>query len=154
MATLSETLFSRIASHAGASGLFQRVNTHEPKNAPPSQQGLTCAVWLDSMRPLGTASGLSETSGLITFMQRIYTSMISEPQDAIDPRVTDAASRMIDAYTGDFTLGGNARNIDLLGAYGPGLSVQAGYLDQDNKMMRVMDLTIPVVVSDLWSQTP
>lgn len=152
MATLADTLFSKIASHAGASGLFERVNTHEPKSAPPSQQGITCAIWLQGMDPLGRASGLAETSGLITFMLRIYTNFVSQPEDIIDPRITDAMSRLMEAYSGDFTLGGNVRQIDLLGAYGPGLSAKAGYLEQDRKMYRIMDLTIPVVVNDLWSQ--
>jgi hypothetical protein len=44
------------------------------------------------------------------------------------------------------------RNVDLLGAYGAGLSALAGYLNVDNKMFRVVDLTLPLIVNNVWEQ--
>jgi hypothetical protein len=59
--------------------------------------------------------------------------MAQEPQDAIDPNLTDALSALIAAYSGDFDLGGPVRDVDLLGAISPGLSARAGYINQDSK---------------------
>jgi len=61
---------------------------------------------------------------------------------------------LMTSYAADFELGGNARNIDLLGQTGVQLSAQAGYVEIDNRLFRVMDITIPVIVNDAWAQTP
>ena len=87
-----------------ASGLFDRVNLHEPKNAPGG--GLTAAVWADTMGPIPAASGLASTSGRVVLKVRTYTNMMSEPQDAIDPAMLRAVDILLTAYSGDFTLGG------------------------------------------------
>jgi len=141
-----------LISHALASGMFSNVSGFEPKSAPGT--GLTAALWLDSLTPIPAASGLSATAARLTFRLRIYTSMLSEPQDAIDPEVLTATQVLIVAYSGDFTLGGLVRNVDLLGAHGQSLSAQAGYLNQDGRLMRVMDLTIPLVINDIATQAP
>jgi hypothetical protein len=139
-------------SHALASGLFEAVNGHEPKSAP--QNGLTAALWADAIGPDPTASGLAATSGLVVLKVRLYTSMLSEPQDAIDPAMLGAVDVLMTAYSGDFELGGLVRNVDLLGATGTSLSARAGYLNQDGKLFRVMDITLPLIVNDLWGQAP
>lgn len=140
-------------SHAQASGLFESVNGHEPKMAPATP-GLTCAVWADQIRPVPRASGLRATSGLLVLNVRIYQNMISEPQDAIDPAVVGAVDTLMGAYSGDFELGGNVRNVDLLGATQFSLSAQAGYINQDGRLYRVVTITLPVIVNDAWSQSP
>jgi hypothetical protein len=145
------SIFNVIVSHAMASGAFERVNQHEPKNAPGN--GLTCAVWIDRIEPV-KSSGLISTSTRASFMIRVYSSMLQEPQDAIDPNIVSAVDVLMTAYSGDFELGSNVRDIDLLGAYGIPLSAQAGYINQDNKLYRVMTITLPVIVNDVWVQTP
>lgn len=145
------TILGRVESHAAASGYFERVNRHEPKNAPGNR--LSCAIWVDQMGPI-KASGLNSTSARMVVMVRIYSNMLQEPQDQIDPDVVAAADYLMGAYTGDFELGANVKNIDLLGAHGIELAARAGYLSQDGKMFRVMDITLPIIVNDLWSQAP
>jgi hypothetical protein len=56
------------------------------------------------------------------------------------------------AYSGDFELGGNVRNVDLLGQASEGLTAQAGYLEQDGKLYRVMTINLPLIVNDVWNQ--
>ena len=141
-----------VLSYALASGLFDRCNQFEPKSAPGS--GITCAVWVDSIMPVPAASGLSATSVKVTLKQRIYTSMLSQPYDAIDPAVLSAADNLISVYSGDFQFGGAVRNVDLLGEFGEALSAQAGYVNIDGKLMRIMDITVPLIISDLWAQSP
>lgn len=143
-------LYSRVMSGALQTGLFETVNGHEPKSAPGN--GLTAAVWVDTITGVGAASGLSATSGVVTLNVRIYTPFLQEPPDAIDPNMLTAASTLLGLYTGDFSLGATVRNIDLLGSYGRALAAAAGYLTQDSTIYRVMTITLPVVINDLWTQ--
>lgn len=145
-------IFDAVQSHALASGLFTRVNTHEPKNAPGS--GVTCALWVDAIAPVAGASGLASTSGRVTMKVRIYTSMLAEPQDQIDPEILRVVDTLLGLYSGDFELGGRVRNVDLLGHSGIPLMAQAGYINQDGRLMRVMDITLPLIVNDIWAQSP
>lgn len=142
-------IMGAVKDHALTSGMFERVNGHEPKNAPG--KGLTVAIWADYVGPV-LSSGLAMTSARVVLMVRIYSSMLMEPQDAIDPNIIAAVDALMDAYSGDFELGGTARSVDLLGSSGTSLSAQAGYLEQDHKHFRVMTITLPVVVNDAWDQ--
>lgn len=139
-------ILNAVVSHALASGVFDRVNAHEPK-VPPGA-GITCAVWVDRIEP--ARSGLNSTSVRMTLNVRLFTSMLSEPQDSIDPNLTNALDVLMTAYSGDFELGGNVRNIDLL----TGLVCQAGYVNQNDRMFRVYTIVLPLIVNDVWSQVP
>jgi hypothetical protein len=143
-------ILDALTSHALASGVFDVVAGHEPKHAPGN--GLSIAFWVQSLGPARSQSGLQQTSGLLVVNARLYTSMTSDPPDAIDPNMVDAADVLMGAYSGDFELGAQVRNIDLLGDQGPGLSLLAGYLVIDNKALRVLTITIPMVINDVWSQ--
>lgn len=144
-------ILDALVSHSAASGLFDAVLTHEPKSSPGT--GVTTAIWCQSIGPLPRDSGLASTTTRVEFTQRVYSPMMSDPQDAIDPRVLAAVDALMGTYSGDFTLGGLVRNVDCLGAAGAPLSARAGYLVQDGKLFRVMDIVIPCVVNDLWSQS-
>lgn len=144
------SLVDAAVSHALTTGLFEKVNGHEPKSAPGS--GLTAAVWAQSVSSV-LSSGLATSSGRVELNVRIYTNMLAEPQDAIDPRMIAATSTLLSAYSGDFDLGvTGVRSVDLLGSAGAPLSAQAGYLNQDGRLFRVMTLTLPIIVNDVWDQ--
>ncbi len=144
-------VLDQVMSHVMTLGLFEAVNGHEPVSAPATG-GLTAAVWAESIDPFN--SGLSQTGSRLTFFVRLYTSMTSAPLDAIDPRMIDAVDALMAAYNGAYTLGGTIKNVDVLGQTGPGLGAKAGYIPQDGKLQRVMTITLPLVVNDVWSQTP
>jgi len=150
MALNIEGLLDAVVSHAMASGHFERVNQHEPENAPGD--GLTCAVWANRITPL-RSSGLVTVTALVAFNVRIFSHMF-DPPDAIDPTVIAAVDALCGAYSGDFTLGGLLRHVDLLGAHGQPLDVRAGYLQQDGTRYRVMDIALPCIVNDLWTEAP
>lgn len=139
-----------VVSHAMTSGRFETINGHEPKNAP-STGGLTAAVWSERVTPV-RSSGLDTLSVLLVFNVRIYASAVSEPPDAIDPDMLAAVDDLCAAYTGDFTLGGLVRHVDLLGIHGQPLDVRAGYLQQDGLLYRVLTISLPVIVNDLWEE--
>jgi len=148
-----QDLIDRLASHAMTTGHFDRVNTHEPKNKPG--RGLTCAVWVNHLGPAAGMSGLSRTSVRATFNVRLYSNMLSEPQDMIDPSLVLAVDDLLEAYSGDFTLGDTIKQVDLLGAtQGQPLSCEAGYISMDTFTYRVMTITLPAVLNDVWLQSP
>ncbi len=64
----------------------------------------------------------------------------------------NVVDKLIAAFVADFSLGGKSRNIDIFGAHGFPLSARAGYIDIDNKKFRIMDITVPVIVNDVWSE--
>lgn len=151
MAINSQTLIDDLASHAMRLGLFDRVNQHEPKNKPG--RGLTCAVWIDYIGPARGRSGLAKTDARVVFNVRVYTNMLQQPQDAIDPNVMAAVDTLIEAYSGDFTLGGDASYVDLLGStQGHPLEAQSGYINIDNMVYRVMTIYVPIIIENAWSQ--
>lgn len=147
-----DPIFDAVVSDAQMSGYFDKVNQHEPKRAPNS--GVTCAIWVQSIEPLALISGLATTSGRIVFTLRMYTNMLKDPPDAIDPTMMRAMSNLMRRYHDDFDFAGTIRNVDLLGAHGIALSAVSGYLEIDKKEFRIVDLTIPCLVNDIWPQIP
>lgn len=147
-----EPIANALQDHALASGLFERVNGNEPKNAPGN--GITAATWVQRIAPEAEQSGLAATSARLTLNVRVYTNMLSEPQDAIDPNIVRAVDHLMNAYTGDFTLGGLVSHIDLLGQGAQGMFAEAGYIEMDKRMYRVMTITVPAIVNDVWEQSP
>ena len=152
MALDSAAIIDAVASHAAATGLFDRVNQHEPTNSPLS--GLTAAVWVDKLGPARLGSGLAATSALLVLQVRIYSSVVQEPADAIDPNMLAAVDALMAAYTADFTLDGLVKQVDVLGSEGTGLEAQAGYLELTDAVYRVMTITVPIICNDTWEQQP
>lgn len=146
-----EPIYDAVVSDLQRIGYFDKVNEHEPKNAPG--YGLTAAVWVQQIRPT-RSSGLKSTSAVVIFNVRIYSNMLQEPEDLIDRNMTRATSRVMrefhDNY--DFDLDPIVRNIDVFGQEGFPLAAQAGYLNMDNKMFRVMTINVPVICNDVWPQ--
>jgi hypothetical protein len=138
-----------VASHVLKLGVFDRVNMHEPKVAPGN--GITAAVWCDRVVPV-RKSGLNKTSVSLVFNVRLYTSMLAEPQDSIDPNLVGATDLLMAAFNGDYELGGLVREVDIFGMNGIGLSAQAGYVPQDGRVFRVVTITLPLTMNDVWDQ--
>lgn len=145
-------LFAAAQSQAQKLGIFEEVILHEPKAAP---QSLPClALWLGPLAPLKGGSGLSATSARISLRGRIYISDLTKPEDAVDAKLLGLASTLLGAFSGSFTLGGQVELIDLLGIYGEAMEGTPAYLRHDEKEFRVMELTLPLIIADLWVQAP
>jgi hypothetical protein len=147
-------LFDAVASHLLTLGLFDRVGRHEPENGPGN--GLTATVVLDPafLRPDPARSGLVATTARLTLRIHIMLPTTYEPADGIDVVLLDAAARVIDAYHGDFELGGQVRNVDVMGGSGAPMAADAGYLDISGQVYRVAIIPVPLVINDLWEQVP
>lgn len=150
-----DPIWDAIISDVQRVGHFSSINkSSEPKRAPATQGGLTAAVWMQNMKGVGAISGLKATSGVLVFNVRIYSNMLIEPQDEIDPRMLRAASRLMREWHEeyDFDLDPLVRNVDVLGMTGIQLDCNAGYLEMDRKNYRIYDITLPVIVNDIWPQ--
>lgn len=148
-------VIDKIVSYALSTGRFDHVNQHEPKSSPG--HGMNCSVWADSIAP--TTSGQDATSVVVNFQARVYMSFNQQPFDMIDPKILAAVTDLMGAFSGDFDFGGvaNIRYVDLLGATNSGsrmqgLSAQAGYVEIDRNMFRVMTIFIPIVINDAYTQ--
>lgn len=150
MALASRPLINAMVSHAQVTGQFRRVNQFEPKSAPGD--GLSAALWVQYVGPARGLSSLDRTSLRVVFTLRIFQNMLLDPPDSIDPAVLDATDALMNAYSGDFTLGGLVMEVDLLGAYGNPLEAQAGHVNIDGKMYRAVDINIPLILTDVYVQ--
>lgn len=142
-------LTTLLIDHALSLGSMETVTLHEPKSAPG--HGVTLASWVVSRTAI-QSSGLNSTSVRFESIMRLYKNMLGEPQDTIDDDLADASDALWGAYSGDFDLSGQVRMVDLLGAYGAPLSDKSGYITQDNKLYRVIDVTVPVIINDQFDQ--
>lgn len=136
-----------LASIAMKSGSFDNVRTSEPKKAP---SGFDLSVYLQSCRP--AASGLISTSVRVEFTIRMYQNMLAEPQDGIDAFIGAAAWNILTLINADVTLGGLVEQVDVLGKDGEAMAAEAGYIEIDNRMHRVMTINVPVKVNDAFDQ--
>lgn len=151
-------LYDAVISHAQTTGLFSGGTTdHEPMNPPAA--GLSCAVLLGPLVPIGRASGLNVTSGRLEFQVRVYSPRVQLPAGGIDRQMLTAVATLLAAYSGDFELitgeiaAGLVRMIDLLGAYGTPLQAQPGWLEQDGVPYRVTEIILPIIANDIWGQS-
>lgn len=144
-------LLQALGDHGKRSGGFVSVLDFEPKGTP-SGAGVTLALWLDPIDPLPEESGLNSTTVRVQVAGRVYRNMTAQPaSDVVLARSVDA---FMAAVSADFTLGGLAQCVDLLGKSGEPFRAVPGYLEVGHVLYRVIDLTIPIVVNDLWSQAP
>jgi len=144
------TIRNALVSRAQQTGRFTGgVAKHEPTSKP---NGVHAALWLDTLTPVPEASGLASVTVRLAFLCRVYLSAASEPYDDIDAKGLAAADRALAAWAGDFSLGGTARNVDIKGRHGVGLSGQGGYQKIGDTLYRVFTITVPVIVNDVWEE--
>lgn len=151
MALHIQDILDQICTHALTTADFEAVNQFESKQAP--NNGLTASVWVERVTPV-TTSGLANTSIRLELTVRLYSSTLIQPYEDIDPGLTEALDRLMAAYVSDFELDGNVRHIDLFGAHGSPLEVRSGYLNIDGKEFRVFSIRLPLIIDDLWEQSP
>lgn len=152
MALDSAGLIAELTTAASAAGVFDAVIAHEPKSAP-APTGITCAVMV-SDASIVQSSGLNTLSMRLEFTMRLYTAMIQEPADGIDPLLLDAADVLTAYLCSHFSLTGRARYTDFLGSDGERLRWVSGYVTQDSKPFRIIDVIVPILLNDLYPLTP
>lgn len=148
----TQAYMDALISHASASGHFSSVNSVDI-GSTPANDGIVAILWPRRIRALPAQSGLNSTSIAIEFNMRLMCSMNSDPYGQIDPRIIAAADALMNAYSGDFTLGGLIAFVDLLGQHGAPMESQSGFLPiGENERFRIVDITIPCIINDVWNQ--
>lgn len=139
-----------LVSVAQRTGQFEAVAGHEPKSAPG--KGLTCFVFYAGKRAIGRG-GLNSTSVRLNWSMQVRCSMTREPQSAIDVDMLAAVDAIEAGLSDNYTLDvSGVRGVDVLGAEGDPLGDDAGYINHDNHLYRVMTVNVGVIVNDAWSQ--
>lgn len=146
----AEALLDRARSHAAASGLFETVDGHEPLHPPGS--GVHAAVWLGPITPVQGRSGLGLTSARLVLFLRVFIRPDVTDLGDVERRLARAMDGLIYLYNGDFTVGGAAACIDLLGAFGDALGAVPGYVTVGDVEFRTATFTIPLIIDNAWEQ--
>lgn len=150
-----DLLIDNVVSDVQRSGWCDRVNEQEPYRKPG--HGITAAVFPDYMGPT-KVSGLASTSARIVVFVRLFMPLplpnrnFPGQGDVIDRRLLKATSNILRRYHDDFDFEGTIRNVDLLGAHGQALEARTGYLEIDKVHFRVVTITVPCIVNDVWPQ--
>jgi hypothetical protein len=147
-------LYDALQSNALTLGVFDSVDDHEPVNPPG--KGLTAALMMGDLGPAPHGSGLASTSARLEFAIRIYGPRLKTPRSNVDRDLLAATVLLIGQYSADFELvnvpDGLVRCIDLLGAYGEPVNAKPGWLTQDGSPYRVQEITVPLILNDVWPQ--
>lgn len=148
--SITATVLNNVQSMIQATGYFTETKLHEPKSQPGND--LFCAVYVARLDPVPAASGLASTTFRLELTARIYQPFSVQSEDLIDMRMTMATAAIVGALSGDFDIGGAARDVDLLGAHGTPLSSRTGYQNVGGSgggvNYRISDITIPIIIND------
>lgn len=151
-----DPIFDAVVSDLNRSGYFSQVIDDTVNKAPDGK--LTAVVWVQDIGVAQRASGIASSSAMLTFMVRVFANQVSRnSQYVVEPlprRLLKAVSNLIRRYHDDFDFGGLVRNVDCLGEFvGGGLNATSGYEEIGGSWYRMMTLTVPVIVNDVWTQT-
>lgn len=150
-----DLLIDNIVSDVQRTGWCDRVNESEPFKKPG--HGITAAVFPDYMGPT-KLSGLAATSARVNVFVRLFMPVplpnrgFPGAADVIDRKLLKAASNIMRKYHDDFDFEGTIRNVDLLGSQGQALEGRTGYIEIDKVLHRVITITVPCIVNDVWPQ--
>jgi hypothetical protein len=140
-----------LVSHSQALGVFDTVEDHAPATVPGA--GIWC-IWEVTVPFAHASSGLASTSAVLTWVATILAPLTTEPGGDIERDVLRAADALIRSLIGDFDLGGLVRYVDVRGSEGTPLRADAGYASVNGVRLRVVTVVVPLIVNDLYDETP
>lgn len=144
----AKALSDALISHAESLAVFSEINPHAPIRPPQTKKtGVSLSIELGPWVPV-PSSGLAMTSGRITFVHQLWSSLMQRPLSGIDVQVFGALAALVASYSADFTLGGLVREVDLFA-----MSAEPGYVpDFEGEPFRVIRLDVPLIVNDMYEQ--
>lgn len=145
-------LIGAVQSDAMSIGHYASVVGAEPLGAA-GIEGLMLAVWVDGMAVL-PGRGLNSVSVRLELFTRTYGAALVEYRDDIDPTMMAAVADLFGMFVGGFMLDGFVAFVDLKGQYGEPLTARAGHLTLDRKIFRTYDIMVPLIVDDIWTESP
>lgn len=141
-----------LVSHAQALGVFDTVVDHAPATVPGA--GIWC-IWEVTTPFARASSGLASTSAVATWAATILAPLTTEPGGDIERDVLRATDALLRSLIGDFELGGLVRYVDVRGSEGTPLRAEAGYATVNGQTrVRVVVVTVPLIVNDLYDEVP
>lgn len=129
-------------SHLKGLGYLGHVQIGEPM-APPEAE-TTAAIFASGVRVAETT--LNSIIELHTITIRIYKDMLVHPPEELEKGLSIVTSHLMKELGSDLDLGGNIRSVDVAGIYGSVLEAQWGSIQIQNKMYKVVDITVPLIV--------
>ncbi len=143
-------LLDEFRSLCRRSGGFDFVAQHELRKAPAQKFAL--GAWWLRTKPIPQRSGLAATSLLVTLQARIYMPLQGDP-DKLDTEMWRRVDLIYAALHADIALTAQQHEIDILGAFGDGLTADGGWLPMpDNTPVRIGDINAPFVIDDAYAQ--
>lgn len=110
----------------------------------------------EAITPVAGLSGTNVTSLCVQFVVRIYMAASVANPDVIDPRALNAAAVIMRKFNEGFTFTETVYSIDLLAAFSGGVKAHAGYVKvgspDASALYRVIDIAVPVLLTDVWQQ--
>ena len=132
----------KVESFLAGSGYFTDTGIGEPAS-PPDQ--LAAFLWMTSVStPEVPLDGGDVQIQVVTL--RIYQPAFESPPEDIEIELSNTLSQLLSDILGDADLGASIRHVDAGGIYGNNLSAEWGHLDQNGRIYRIVDLTLPLVV--------
>lgn len=145
-----ETVLDALTDHAERLGVFDIVMEGDPVGLPGDQMVLSWNA--DSGRPERTMSGLAATSILLTVIGRTFISNKVSPMAGLERKLLVVVDTVMESFHAQIQLGETDMHVDVLGQSGVDLRWQAGFVPVDDELYRVVDITIPVIITDMYAQ--
>lgn len=140
-------VYAALESHAKAMNRFQAVDTEQPTASPAA--GLYCSVIVGPITLLAAESGLDAATGRVEFHVMTWSQAAKRKVDPTDRKLLSATCALMGEYAGGFTLGGLIRNVDVFG-----MSAHPGWIDFQGSQCRAFDITLPLVINDMFAEVP
>jgi hypothetical protein len=130
-----------LQSHLMSLGSIKNVQIGEPKQPPADD--LTAAILMDGIR---TPRLMLDARVLVyDVIIRLYRNFTDDGRQT-EEQMARSVGEVMEAFAGDFTLGGNIRAVDFGGMYGAGMKADWGHLDFGPVMFRTASITVPLIV--------
>ena len=131
-----------VKTHLEGSGLFFAVDIIKPRS--PVAEGPYACIYPERMRVV-------ETTMVRTIEQHVLRVEVyqarhtqDDDDDAISPSTLTA--QVANLFVGDFSLGGNVRNVDFGGQYGQALEAEFVDAEVARTPYHVSNITVPLIV--------
>ncbi len=132
-----------IASHLKGRGSIKNVHIGLPKAPETSEIG--AAVRMVGIRTPETV--LEAPVRIYEVEVRLYRSAMDDGEET-ELKLAQVVGDVMAELGGDFTLGGNVRNVDVAGIYGASLEADWDDLESAGTDFRVCNITVPLVVDE------
>lgn len=140
----------QLVSHSERLGWFDHVAIGDIESAPAG--GLVCAWTIDGFVPDPSTSGLNTTSVIVIATARIYRNQTAHPNEGVPVAVLEAVDDFIESLHTDLKLDRDDSTVDLFGFGQNRMGANAGLLEFNGTIYRFVDVTIPILVKDVWTQ--